>query len=693
MKKSKVWILLCSLALILSVLSGCSQAQSGSGTKSAEMGNATGSTVNVAEIADASAAAVAVQGAVMEGTDANIQTVMADFSDRDLTGEYYSNVAEVDLDELKGNYEIVAEGTYVFSGRLNGYQIRVSLNDTEKAQIVLSGADITSSDGPAIYVVSGDKVFITLAVGTENSLTDTTQYTLDDGDEPNACLFSKSDLTINGMGTLTVTGNYNHGIYSKDDLSLVGGTLNVTAVNDAIKGKDFVQVASGTYHLTAGSDGLVSNHADDPSLGYIVIQDGDFNINAANDGIQAETLLQIEKGSFNIVSGGGSANASFTTDGGFNENWGSWGGGERPQNGRGGGRGGFGGEPPEGFQPDGTMPDGTMPDGTMPGSTLQNSAVPEMVTSLSRTTGATVAAVTAGALVATGSPETSATADTAAVSDSAKGLKAGTSLLIMGGTFTLDTSDDCLHTNGDLGITGGTFIMASGDDGIHGDDAVVILAGTFQLNQSYEGIEGNSINIAGGDFELTAADDGFNAAGGNDGSAQGGRPGWGIFDTSTSSYLRFTSGTIWLDASGDGLDSNGYLYVEGGTIIVSGPTNSGNGGMDYGIEAVISGGTVVVAGARGMAQNFSDSSTQCAFLVNFDQTIPGGETLTVTDSAGQEIVTCVLEKDYQCAVISASGLKQGETYTVTAGSQKQDVTLDSIITGGGGGMGGFFGGW
>jgi hypothetical protein len=655
----------------------------------------------MSEIADASAAAAAVQGAVMEGTDANIQTVAADFSDRDLTGEYYSNVTEVDLDELKGNYEITAEGTYVFSGRLNGYQIRVLLNDTEKAQIVLSGADITSSDGPAIYVVSGDKVFITLAAGTENSLTDTTQYTLDDGDEPNACLFSKSDLTINGTGALTVTGNYNHGIYSKDDLSLVGGTLNVTAVNDAVKGKDFVQVASGTYNLTAGSDGLVSNHADDPSLGYVVIQDGYFNINAVNDGIQAETLLQIEKGSFNIVSGGGSANASFTTNGGFNENWGNWDGGERPQNGFGGGRGGFGGEPPEGFQPDGTMPegfqpDGIMPDGTMPGSTLQNNAVPETVTSLSHTTGATAAVVTTGApvtagvLVTTGSPEISATADTAAVSDSAKGLKAGTALLIMGGTFTLDTSDDCLHTNGDLGISGGTFTMASGDDGIHGDDAVVILAGTFELSQSYEGIEGNSINIVGGDFDLTAADDGFNAAGGNDGSAQGGRPGWGIFDTSTSSYLRFTGGEIQLDASGDGLDSNGYLYVEGGAIIVSGPTNAGNGAMDYGIEAIMSGGTVVAAGTRGMAQNFSDSSTQCAFLVNFDQTIPGGETLTVTDSAGQEIVTCTLTKSYQCAVISAPGLKQGETYTVTAGSQKQDVTLDSVITGGGGGMGGFF---
>jgi hypothetical protein len=166
----------------------------------------------------------------------------------------------------------------------------------------------------------------------------------------------------------------------------------------------------------------------------------------------------------------------------------------------------------------------------------------------------------------------------------------------------------------------------------------------------------------------------------------------GNFDTSTSSYLRFTGGVVTLDASGDGLDSNGYLYVQGGRIIVSGPTNSGNGAMDYGIAADISGGTVVAAGASGMAQNFSDTSTQCTFLVNFDQTIPGGEILTVTDSTGVEILTCALDKDYQCVVISTPDLVQGETYTVTAGSAKQEVTLNSVVTGGGGGFMGGFGG-
>jgi hypothetical protein len=652
-KIRKISVLLCTLALLLALFSGCSQCQSENDGSNTNVGNGTTSTpIDVSETTDATTAAAAIQSQVLSGTDAAIATVAADFSDRDLSGEYYTNVTEIDLNTLTADYEITAEGTYVFSGTAVGYQIRVTLGDTEKTQIVLNNAHITSSDGPAIYITAGDKTFITLAEGTENSLTDTTSYTLDDGDEPNACLFSKSDLTINGTGTLTVTGNYNHGVYSKDDLSLVGGTLNVTAVNDALKGKDFIQIASGTYNLTAGSDGLVSNNADDATLGYIVIQDGEFTITANNDGIQAETLLQIEGGAFNIVSGGGSANASYTTDGGFNENWGAWGRGQMPQ---GGGRGGFGG----GQRPQGEMPDtATTPDGMTPPSDTT---------------------------------ATTTTTDTA-VSDSAKGLKGLTAVLITGGTFTLDTSDDCIHSNGDVGITGGAFAMASGDDGVHADDATVILAGAMNLSQSYEGIEGNSITVAGGTFDLTAADDGFNAAGGNDQSAATGRPGRGNFDTSTSSYLRFTGGTVNLDASGDGLDSNGYLYVEGGDIYVSGPTNSGNGALDYGIEAIASGGTLVATGASGMAQNFSATSTQCVFLVNFDQSVAGGGTLTVTDSTGNKILTYTPAKDYQCAVISSPALVKGETYTVTAGSVSTEVTLDSIVTGGGGMFGGVFGG-
>ncbi|MDR0984550.1 MAG: carbohydrate-binding domain-containing protein [Ruminococcus sp.] len=682
MKKQFTLILSSSISLILMMfaLSGCNgENQVGANVNS-------DATISNLKITNASSAAEMVQSTVMDGTDALIKTVSTNFSDRDISGEYDTNVVEVDLNSLGSDYEIKSAGTYVLSGTLTGYQIRVEITDTEKAQIVLKNAHITSSDGPAIYILSGDKTFVTLADGTENSLTDTEKYTLTDGDEPNACLFSKSDLTINGTGKLTVNGNYNHGIYSKDDISLASGNLNVTAVNDAIKGKDFVQIAGGTYKLNAGSDGLVSSNITDTALGYIVIEDGTFDITAGNDGIQAETVLQIENGVFNINSGGGSANASYTSEGNMNEDWGAWG----------GGRGGMfpGGEmfsdgerPNRGQMPGGTMPNGEMPqspNGEFPGGFDPRTQTPNGNSAVAS------GAISVSATVANGVAN-STTADSTTTSNSAKGLKAGAGLLIMSGTFTLDTSDDAIHTNGDLGIVGGKFDMSSGDDGIHADDACVILDGKVNIAKSYEAIEGNSITIAGGEFDITAADDGFNAAGGNDSSAVGGRPGQGNFDTSTSSYLRFTSGKVNLDASGDGLDSNGYLYVDGGEIFVSGPENSGNGAMDYGIEAKITGGTVVAAGSSGMAQNFSDTSTQCSFLVNFNANISGGEKLIVTDSNGTEILSFTPEKAYQCAVISSPNLEKGKTYTVTAGSTTTDVTLENIITGGGGGMFGGFG--
>ncbi|MDR0963767.1 MAG: carbohydrate-binding domain-containing protein [Clostridium sp.] len=664
MKSRLVFSYILSLTLLLSVLSGCTRnAADAGGTPS--IGDSANGAIDPSKISDAATAAEMVNNAVLQGTDAKITAVTASFSDRDLSGKYDERVIDVDLDEQNADYEITTAGTYVMTGTLQGHQIRVSVGDQEKAQIVLNNAHITSADGPAIYIRSGDKVFITLAEGTQNSLTDTTTYTLDDGDEPNACLFSKSDLTINGTGTLNITGTYNHGIHSKDDISLVDCTLNITAVNDAIKGKDFVQVASGTYNLNAGSDGLVSSNANDTTLGYIVIQNGTFNIIANNDGIQAETILQIENGTFNIQSGGGSVNASYTTDGGMNNGWGAWGGGNGGFPPSGGRNNDFGAEGSGGMQPGESVPD-----------SASNSAT-----------------TTDGATMSDGTT----TSDSAATSDSAKGLKSGVGLLIMAGTFTLDTSDDALHTNGDLGIVGGTFDIASGDDGIHADDACVILDGKIAISQSYEAIEGNSITVFAGEFDLTAMDDGFNAAGGNDASAMGARPGRGNFDTSTSSYLRFVGGTVYLDASGDGLDSNGYLYVEGGNVYVSGPTNSGNGALDYGIEAKITGGTVVAIGAMGMAQNFSDSSTQCAFLVNFNGNVAGGEKLTLTDASGTDILSFTPSKNYQCAVISSPDLVKGDTYTVTAGSYSTDITLEDTITGGGmmggPGSGGGFGFW
>lgn len=215
---------------------------------------------------------------------------------------------------------IATSGAYIISGILNNGQIVVDAQD-EMIVLVLNGADITHLTNAPIYIKNADKTVITLADGTENTVTDGASYIFDDGetDEPNAAIFSKDDLTINGNGSLTVNANYNNGIASKDDLKITGGRINVIAVNDGIKGRDLIALQDGIINIEAGGDGMQSNNDEGPEKGTVVIDGGTLNITANLDGIQAETRLAVNGGSITISSGGGSTNSSTA------ENWGNWG--------------------------------------------------------------------------------------------------------------------------------------------------------------------------------------------------------------------------------------------------------------------------------------------------------------------------------------------------------------------------------
>jgi hypothetical protein len=215
---------------------------------------------------------------------------------------------------------IMSAGTYSISGTLNDGQIIVDTEDKEKVVLVLNGADIASSTSAPIYVSNAEKTVITLADGTENYVTDRSSYLFEDAeDEPNAAIFSKDDLTINGSGSLTVNANYNNGIASKDDLKITGGTVTVNAVNDGIKGRDSIAVKDGVITVNAGGDGMQSNNDEDAEKGYVSIEGGTLDITAGMDGIQAETSLLVSGGDITVTSGGGSVNTS--TSGG-----GVWGG-------------------------------------------------------------------------------------------------------------------------------------------------------------------------------------------------------------------------------------------------------------------------------------------------------------------------------------------------------------------------------
>ena len=205
---------------------------------------------------------------------------------------------------------ITAEGTYVVSGTLTNGQIVVAATNADKVHLVLNGASIANETGAAIYASQCDKLVLTLAAGTVNALKDggsSFRYADEAEEEPNAALFSKDDLTINGTGSLTVTAGFKNGISTKDDLMVVSGNITVTAANHALVGKDSVAVLGGTLNLTAGNDGIQTNTTDDLTLGWVLLGGGELTISAAHDGVQADTALQASGTAITIVAGGGAA--------------------------------------------------------------------------------------------------------------------------------------------------------------------------------------------------------------------------------------------------------------------------------------------------------------------------------------------------------------------------------------------------
>lgn len=262
------------------------------------------------------------------------------------------------------------------------------------------------------------------------------------------------------------------------------------------------------------------------------------------------------------------------------------------------------------------------------------------------------------------------------------------SVNLLGGNIAINSGSDGVDATGSVTVSGGTVSLSCADDGVHADATLTVSAGSITVSRCYEGLEAKDIVITGGTIDLTASDDGLNAAGGNDGSGWGGRFGNGDPFAAQDVSITISGGELRINSNGDGIDSNGDLTISGGTILVSGPTNGGNGAIDYNGTGVITGGILVATGASGMAENFGSGSTQPSMLVNFSSTVRGGTEIRVNDASDSEIISFTPEKDYQCAVISTPDFEVGESYSVSAGSQSQNVTFSSVIYGSGSGMGG-----
>ena len=647
------------------------------------------------------------------------------FSDRDHDPSYDTVSAEIKLSgdsvEISGK-GAAAEGTVITISEDGTYRITGTLNDGQlivnapkaKVQLVLDNADITCKTSAPVNILDCDKTFITLAENSKNSVTDSRSACTDENSEaPDSAIFSEDSLTINGSGSLTVKGGYLDGVHSKDDIVITGGKLDITAVNNGIKGKDYVAAANGEITVNAQNDGVKSTNTDDSSLGFVYVEDGSFNITAGGDGIQAETVFYACGGTFNIMSGGGSEKAP-----------------ENNGNGSGGGFGGGRGEIRFPTDENGKIQMPDMPDIDVQFPTDENGKIqipdmpdidvqfptdengkiqmPDMpdidvqfptdengkiqmpdfpnggnfghggieiptdengnFTKPQRPDG-----FGGGRFPQNGeASDDSDSADTVSV----KGIKAGLAVSISGGKFNVDAYDDTLHSNGNMFISGGNITLKAGSKGVHADGQIAV-SGSADINiaESYEGIEAAVINISDGNVRIKASDDGFN---GSDGSNQG-----GMGNYSQSVQLNISGGTVYVDAEGDGLDSNGNINISGGTVIVNGPQNGGNGALDVNGKMTVNGGLLIAAGSSGMAESPDSSSTQNCISANLGKTFNGGTLVTLTNSKGEEILSFAPSKTFGHIVISSPDIKTDAEYTLSTGGSSSAEAADGLYKVGG----------
>ena len=447
-------------------------------------------------------------------------------------------------------------GTYILTGSASNAQVIIDADTETKIQLVLDDLTLSCKSSAPIYVRKADKVFITLADGSSNTLATTGEFVAIDDNNIDAVIFSKDDLTLNGSGSLTINSPYGHGIVSKDDLVVTGGTYTMTCAKHGLSGKDSVRILDGTFDLTVTKDGIHASNDDDENLGYIYIAGGTFTINSDDDGMHADSTLYIEDGTIDIQK-------------------------------------------------------------------------------------------------------------------SYEGLE-GQTITILDGDIDIVSSDDGINAANGSGSNDST------DDKQSKDGPGNPPSGDNQM----PGNPPSGDNQMPGNPPSGDSFDPSDNSNNNTDQPQGNTPsGMGGFDMDAdeSCVLTINGGTITINAGGDGIDSNGYFYMNGGTVYVEGPESNGNSALDYGISATITGGYFLSTGYSGMAQSFSSDSTQCSYMLTLSSNTSGTTTVTLTDADGKVLLSHETSKSYNSIIVSCPELEVGSTYTLTAGDTSQSITPTSTV--------------
>jgi hypothetical protein len=549
------------------------------------------------------------------------------------TAAYYINstLASIDTGGFTVAYEFTADDT---GGNLNRANATTIAFNGNSARVSGPGADFAGKTltirQAGTYVLSGtladgqvlinagrnDIVNLVLNGVSLHNETGPAIYAPRSG---KVVLFLESSVTntVSDGAAYAASGDDdpNAAIYVQDSLSIAGGgTLAVTgSYRHGIRAQDVLAVTGGVINVNAAGDAIRGRDG-------VAIMNGSFTLTAGGDGIQSNNSNSDAMG-FVLIHGG-----SFDI---------------RAKN--------------DGIQAESSL---TITGGVFRITSGGGSAAAPARANNFRGWGGRQAPVTA------------------ASTESMKALKAAGQIYIVGGDFTIDAEDDGVHSNGNILITAGRFSIRTGDDGIHADNAVEITGGDISIPASYEGIEGTSVTIAGGNISITASDDGINAANGDDNAMPWGRQmGRGRIDENL--FVRVTGGTLDILAGHDGIDSNGNLFLEGGTLKVSGPSQGMEGAIDFDGSFIITGGELITAGS---VININES-TQPVVLVAYTRQLASGSIMTIRDSGGNTILEYTSRNACTISGFTSPLFELGKTYSLYINGQKRvDIAINDTLT-------------
>ena len=631
---------------------GCGTAVTSSSSVNAESASTESTGETSADNAAATSESTDSENAMESASDINFDleltesTIDTEFTDREKSGSYkVSEAVKITLNKTTATVSgsgakadgstitITEEGVYIVSGTLEDGQIIVDASDSDKVQIVLDGVNINCETNAAIYVREADKVFITLAENSSNTLGGGNEYTQIDDNTVDGVIFSKSDLVCNGTGSLTIEADYKHGIVSKDDLVITGGTYKITAADNGITAKDQLKILDGSFDIDAANSAVKAKNADNAELGNIYIAGGIFTIEAEQDGFHATGSIVVDDGTITVNSGDDGFHAELDTII----------------------RGGtiLVEKSNEGLEGKRVVVNG--------GDITINASDDGINAANSGDDGANAANSGDGGVNAANSGDDGANATNPGANAAGSG----------------DDDSNAASSNNDSSAA-----VNSGDD-----SSISGAADGKEPPQMPPDTENGSDMQPSQDFDPENAPSGGNAPQnfdpGNapsDGDApqmmQGGPGGGG----NSELYIKITGGTLTVSADGDGLDSNGGLLVTGGTTIVYGPTSDGDSALDYDGSAIVSGGILAAIGSAGMVESFDEASTQPVITYYCTETQSADTAITLTDSDGSALFTVTPEKAYASIVLTCPEMKLDATYTLAAGTDNEEITLTDIIT-------------